>query len=276
MGGGPGAATEPASACGAWRDRAPAYARSEVHARGASLHRLVELAAPVAGERAVDLGCGAGHSGGALAARGCEVTAVDLDEAMLRAAVAGYPALHAHRADAGASGLPAASFELACARHTLHHHDDPDATLREARRLLRPGGRFVLVDESALAPALNPWYEELERTRDPDHRSLRDADGWRDALERAGFRPRIVDDATRERISVGPWLKRVQADASRRRRVRALFRAAPPGAAAALAFETDAAGEVVAFAMPMVVAHAVVPDPTARSERVAPSEEVPQ
>jgi SAM-dependent methyltransferase len=262
----------------AWSARADAYAVSEVHARGASLTRLLALAAPRTGEPAVDLGCGAGHTGAALAAAGCEVTAVDRDAAMLDAARRRYPALRTLRADAAATGLPPASFALATARHTLHHHDDPDATLREARRLLRPGGRFVLVDESALPPALDAWYDELERTRDPDHRALRDADGWRAALQAAGFADARADADTRERIEVAGWLERVAADAARRHAVRALLRAAPAGAAEALRFERDAAGEVVAFAMPMVVAHARVPearasaDPASAASDAAPQE----
>lgn len=259
------------SGAGVWHARADAYAASEVHARGASLVRLVELAAPVRGERAVDLGCGAGHTGGSLAVRGCTVTGVDLDEGMLAAARRTYPAVHFVRADASATGLPAASFDLACARHTLHHHEDPDATLREARRLLRPGGRFVLVDESALPPPLADWYEELERTRDPDHRSLRDASGWRLALRRAGFRPTVVDAHTSERIVVADWLARVGADPVRRETVRRMLRDAPEGAAAELGFETGDEGDVIAFAMAMVVAHATVP-PVAKPDGAAPGD----
>lgn len=261
----------------AWTSRAGAYASSEVHARGASLPRLLALADPRPGEPAVDLGCGAGHTGAALAAAGCEVTAVDRDAAMLDAARRRYPALRTLRADAAATGLPSASFALATARHTLHHHDDPDATLREARRLVHAGGRLVLVDESALPPALDAWYDDLERTRDPDHRALRDAAGWRAALEAAGFASARADAETRERIEVAGWLERVAADAPRRDAVRALLRAAPAGAAEALRFERDAAGEVIAFAMPMVVAHARVPaaDVSAAPAPDAAPQEVP-
>jgi SAM-dependent methyltransferase len=244
-----------------WGARAAAYAASEVHARGASLARLVAVAAPRPGRRAVDLGCGAGHTGAALADAGCEVTAVDLDPAMLAAARARSPALRVHRADAAATGLPAGAFDLVVARHTLHHHDDPDAALREARRLLRPGGRVALVDESALAPPLRDWYERLERTRDPDHRGLRDAAGWAAALRAAGFENVQADAATRERIDVAAWLERVGADAARRRAVRRLLREAPAGADEALDVERDPTGEALAFAMPMVLAHGRTPNP---------------
>jgi SAM-dependent methyltransferase len=245
-----------------WSARAAAYAASEVHARGASLARLVALCAPRPGQRAVDLGCGAGHTGAALADAGCEVTAVDLDPAMLAAARARSPALHVHHADAAATGLPAGAFDLVVARHTLHHHDDPDAALREARRLLRPGGRMALVDESALAAPLADWYERLERTRDPDHRGLRDASGWAAALRAAGFAHVQADATTLERIDVAAWLDRVDADAARRREVRRLLREAPEGADAVLALERDPSGEAVAFAMPMVLAHGRTPTPT--------------
>jgi SAM-dependent methyltransferase len=245
-----------------WSARAEAYAASDVHARGASLARLLEVAAPRPGERAVDLGCGAGHTGARLADAGCEVVAVDLDPEMLAAATSRCPALVPCRADAAATGLQAGAFDLACARHTLHHHDDPDATLREARRLLRPGGRVVLVDESALPADLNDWYERLERTRDPDHRGLRDATGWVAALRAAGFVDVAVEPVVRERIDVAAWLDRVGAPEARRREVRRLLREAPEGADAVLRIERDAAGDAHAFAMPMVVASGHAPRPT--------------
>lgn len=245
----------------AWSDRAEAYATSDVHARGASLARLLEVAAPRPGERAVDLGCGAGHTGAALTEAGCEVVAVDLDPAMLDAATSRCAELVPRRADAAATGLPGGAFDLVVARHTLHHHDDPDATLREALRLLRPGGRFVLVDESAMPPGLDAWYERLERTRDPDHRGLRDAAGWDAALRRAGFADVAADATVREHIHMGAWLDRVAAPAERRDEVERLLRDAPAGADEALGIERDAAGAAHAFAMPMVVARGRAAEP---------------
>lgn len=260
-----------------WSDRAEAYAASDVHVRGASLARLLEVAAPRRGERAVDLGCGAGPTGAALAEAGCEVVAVDLDPAMLAAATSRCPALVPLRADAAATGLPDGGFDLACARHTLHHHDDPDATLREALRLLRPGGRFVLVDESALPDDLNDWYERLERTRDPDHRALRDGAGWQAALGAAGFVDVDVEPLVRERIDVAAWLDRVAATEARRGDVRRLLRDAPAGADRVLRIERDAAGDAHAFAMPMVVARGHAPRPTDpdESQPDAPRQEEP-
>ena len=246
----------------AWSGRAEAYAASDVHVRGASLARLLEVAEPRPGERAVDLGCGAGPTGAALAEAGCEVVAVDLDPAMLAAATSRCPALVPRRADAAETGLPAGAFDLVSARHTLHHHDDPDATLREARRLLRPGGRVVLVDESALPAELNGWYERLERTRDPDHRGLRDGAGWDGALRAAGFENVAIEPLVRERIDVGAWLDRVAATETRRHEVRRLLRDAPAGADDALRIERDAGGDAHAFAMPMVVASGHAPRPT--------------
>ena len=181
---------------------------------------------------------------------------------MLAAATSRSPALVPRRTDAAATGLPAGAFDLVSARHTLHHHDDPDATLREARRLLRPGGRFVLVDESSLPAGLNAWYEQLERSRDPDHRGLRDGAGWNAALRAAGFVDVAVEPLVRERIDVAAWLDRVAATEAQRREVRRLLREAPAGADDTLRIERDAAGDAHAFDMPMVVASGHAPRPT--------------
>jgi ubiquinone/menaquinone biosynthesis C-methylase UbiE len=45
-----------------------------------------------------------------------------------------------------AAGLPDDSFDVVIAKNLLHHIDDPAAFLREARRIVRPTGRIVIVE----------------------------------------------------------------------------------------------------------------------------------
>ena len=62
---------------------AAAYATSEVHAKGASLARLVEISEPKPHWRVLDVATGAGHTAFAFAPHVAKVTATDIDDEML-------------------------------------------------------------------------------------------------------------------------------------------------------------------------------------------------
>jgi SAM-dependent methyltransferase len=102
---------------------------------------VVELLAPRAGERILDLGCGDGILAERLQGTGCEVVGVDADPEMVRAARArGVDARLADGAD-----LPfAREFDAVFSNAALHWmRSDPDAVVAGVARALRPGGRFV-------------------------------------------------------------------------------------------------------------------------------------
>lgn len=109
--------------------------------------------------RVLDLGAGDGILGCLAAAAGHEVTLVDLSQAQLdrahaRARREGLPDVHCVKADFYATGLPDGSFERILLSHALHHAGDPSALLREAKRLLAPGGILWILD---LAPHAEEW-----------------------------------------------------------------------------------------------------------------------
>ena len=101
---------------------------------------LIDLLAPRAGERILDLGCGDGVLTQELAAMGARVTGVDSSQAMIAAAMA--RGLDARVADATA--LPfEAEFDAVFSNAVLHWVKDADAAIAAVRRSLKPGGRFV-------------------------------------------------------------------------------------------------------------------------------------
>ncbi len=87
--------------------------------------------------RALEVGCGDGMAGLALADAGSTVTLLDLDD-WRHDAAKGLPF---HKADACAA-LPveAGSFDLAYSYNTFEHLPDPAAALAELLRAVRPGG----------------------------------------------------------------------------------------------------------------------------------------
>lgn len=246
-----------------WSPRAAAYAASVPHSAGPSLEKVLVLAAPRPGDRALDIGTGAGHTAALLAAAGASVVGLDQSEGMLAAARNRYShvrQLTFQQGDAAATGLDEKSFDLITARHTLHHHADIRATLAEVRRLLRPGGRLVLVDETSSSPALHDWFEELERSRDASHVRTHTVPQWRSLLEGSGLRWVVGDDLTRYRMDVAAWFDRAGLSDAQRVTVQELFAAAPAEARRFFAVEYDPeTGDALTFAMPMALIVALRP-----------------
>lgn len=119
----------------------------------AFVDRLVELGAH---GRMLDIGTGPGHMPPVVAERvpGCEVLGVDLARHMLTlaeqrlercppdvAARVSYRAMDAKRMD-----LDDASFDAVFSNTILHHIPEPAHFLREARRVLKPGGVLLIRD----------------------------------------------------------------------------------------------------------------------------------
>lgn len=245
-----------------WSSRGAAYAVSAPHVGGPSLAKLLALARPRPGDRCLDVGTGAGHTAAALADRGAEVLGVDPAEGMLAAARARYggrPGLRFARAFGHATGLPDASLDVVTARHTLHHHRDLAATLAEVVRVLRPGGRLVLVDEITPDARVDAWLDGIERARDATHVRAYALSEWRAALAAAGLRWVVGDAETRYPLEVDAWIARMQLGRAGAEEVRRRFREAPELARALFTIRYDEGGEAQRFELPMALVLAVRP-----------------
>ncbi|MBY0396825.1 MAG: class I SAM-dependent methyltransferase, partial [Thermoleophilia bacterium] len=115
---------------------------------------------PLDGLRVLDLGCGKGRFARRLADAGATVLGLDLSRGMLEtAAGAGLPCLVA-----SARRLPFSdrSFDAVIAVEVFEHLGAIGTALDEARRVLRPGGRLVLIDKNAGSlNARRPWLPNL-------------------------------------------------------------------------------------------------------------------
>ncbi|MGW2702228.1 class I SAM-dependent methyltransferase [Streptomyces sp. NPDC001340] len=96
----------------------------------------------------LDLGCGTGSLSLLATEQGHRVTGVDSAPAMVeraRAKLAGRDATVLH-GDAAAPPVGERRYDVVLVRHVLWTLPDPARVLRHWRTLLRPGGRFVLVE----------------------------------------------------------------------------------------------------------------------------------
>ena len=107
---------------------------------------------PRSGERVLDVGSGPGFLAAAIAeATGPSgaVCGVDVSEPLLsfaRRHCAHLPWVQLHHADATQLPFPDRSFDAAISTQVLEYVRDVDAALAEIHRVLRPGGRTVIVD----------------------------------------------------------------------------------------------------------------------------------
>lgn len=169
------------------------YATSEVHAKGASLQRLVELCDPQPTCDALDIATAAGHTAFAFAPHVQSVVASDLTPEMVelattRAAEAGHTNVTARVADAEDLPFDDESFDLVTSRIAPHHFPSPPTFVAEVARVLRPGGVFGLVDNVVPEdPDAAAYYNAWEKRRDPSHARALSMDEWRELIEAAGL-----------------------------------------------------------------------------------------
>jgi SAM-dependent methyltransferase len=180
---------------------ARAYAAPDL---AAVRERQVDLLGPQPGWRIADIGCGPGAFAAALCARGAQVTAIDSARAMLDAVAARALGCELVQADALSLPLAASSQDAACLVQVLEYVDDPVAVLREAARVVRPGGAVLAADTDWDTQGFNTADRELGRRivrawadGKPDCWAGRRLRGW---LSAAGLVPEercvVVLDAT--------------------------------------------------------------------------------
>ena len=136
-------------------DRMPAAV--QVRARGYQLLRLP------ADATVVDVGCGTGRAVVELAEHTAHAIGIDLDPAMLDAARSRFPDIDVRVADATDLPLDDGQAHGYRADKLYHVLPDPDAALAEARRVLGPGGRIVLLGQDWDAEVIDSNQPELTR-----------------------------------------------------------------------------------------------------------------
>jgi len=113
--------------------------------------QVVRLMAPTRGASVIDVGCGTGEAIRYLrrSVKGGLLAGLDLSPRMIETARRKFgeaPGVEWRVGDAECIPWPDSTFDLAMATFTIHHCLHPEQALAEIRRVLRPGGRFFLVE----------------------------------------------------------------------------------------------------------------------------------
>jgi len=171
--------------------------QAEVFLEAGTLREEILAALAPAELSVVDAGCGDGFLTELLGERFRDVLGVDHVPRRIAVARGRVPATHVRFEEAELDALPveAASRDAVFFSMVLHHVPEVAASLREAFRVLRPGGRVVVAD-------LAPHDDESMRERMGDLRLGLDPERLVAAMEAAGFRSvRLLP--VRDRLRVG-------------------------------------------------------------------------
>ena len=214
-----------------------------MHAKGASLTRLVELAEPKPHWRVLDVATGAGHTALAFASHVAKVTATDITEEMLDqtrklAKARSLTNVKVLTAKAEDLPFPDASFDLVVCRLAAHHFRKIGNFLGEAFRVLMPGGLVGIVDNVAADAAIVPGrtadelrhcaslFNAFKKLSDPSHVRCLGLLEWKALLGTAGFAVTHEECLDKE-IEFGTWVQRMRSSEATTARLKEMLREEP-------------------------------------------------
>ena len=149
------------------------------------------------GATALDVGTGAGHTALALAPHVRLVLALDITPEMLAearrlGAANGVANLRLVEGAVEAVPVRPRSCDIVTCRVAAHHFRAADKAIAEMARVLRPGGRLLLVDNYAPdRPELDEFINRLEVLRDPSHVREHTLAQWQGFMAAADLRVEI-------------------------------------------------------------------------------------
>ncbi len=224
--------------------RAAAYVASAVHASGEDLTQIAALAQARPPAKALDLGCGGGHVSFSVAPYAGEVIAFDLSHDMLtavenEAAGRGLSNIKTHQGSVERLPFADGTFDFVASRYSAHHWHNIAAGLKEARRVLKPGGVAVFAD--SVSPGeylLDTHLQAIELLRDSSHVRDYAVAEWEALLAAAGFKPG-KPTVRRVRLEFASWVARMATPETNVRAIRALQSSMPRHAAEHFAVEAD-------------------------------------
>jgi ubiquinone/menaquinone biosynthesis C-methylase UbiE len=244
------------------------YLTSAVHAKGASLSRLVQLVGAQSFWLCLDIATGAGHTAAAFAPLVKHMIASDITREMLEqartlAAVSSLTNLTTVQADAEILPFADATFDLVTCRIAPHHFRDIPRFALQVRRVLKTGGTFGLVDNIAPDEEITPGfskaevraaavaYNTLEKVRDPSHVRALTTSEWIALLADAGLTIMEKEHQSKA-IDFANWCKNMSVPHHTSSRLETMLRASSQALRAFLT-PTDAGGKLAFRLVELIV-----------------------
>ncbi len=166
------------------------------------LKRYEFARAYVADKRVADVACGVGYGSHYLSDLCCQIIGVDIDGDALTYAAQRYSGpnnLAFIRADAEILGLRTAQFDVVCSFETIEHVEDVHRYLSEIKRVLSPGGYFIVSTPCVVHTTTRP--------RNPFHRQEWSPKDFEILLDQYFDQVQLFGQKRRQTL-ISTWLKR--------------------------------------------------------------------
>lgn len=188
-----------------------AYVTSSTHKNQGDLDLINEWLQPEESWTVLDIATGGGHVAKAISPLVGSVFATDLTKDMLQNTANHLRTLsNIHFVVADAEALPFLdeSFDAVTCRIAPHHFPSPGSFIMEVERVLKPGGKFLMIDNVAPEDEdLDHFYNTFEKMRDGSHVRALKVSEWKQLLRGASLS--IEQELTRKKTLPFPdWVKR--------------------------------------------------------------------
>ncbi len=178
-----------------WNRTAEAYADLFQGSVTQAIEPVLNAAGVVAGSRVLDVATGPGIIAAAALERGATPKGIDSAEKMVDVARARHPGAEFDVADAAKLPFDDGSFDAAVIGFVLFMMAEPHTALREAHRVLVPGGKVACTVWDWPVPGFDLFYSRMEKYApeepmlggDPPLFGVSDHDVLRNALSQAEF-----------------------------------------------------------------------------------------
>lgn len=188
------------------------YVTSSSHSKGSDLALLPEWLQLPKDSIVLDVATGGGHAAKALSPFAGSVFATDLTIEMLEAAQKHLKTItnNVFYVVADAESLPFLSntFDAVVCRIAAHHFPNPERFVKEAARVLKSGGRFLLIDNIAPeSKVLDQFVNQLEKLRDTSHVRSYSVSEWTEWLETHEF---VIEkeEIRQKKLGYPEWVSR--------------------------------------------------------------------
>ncbi len=204
--------------------KASDYRFSTTHGNPADLGRMLNLLKPHSEEIALDVATGGGHTAIALAKYVNKVVAIDITPEMLaEAEVASKQAdinnIVFQMEDVHNLNYPDGQFNIVVSRFAAHHFFNAKKAVREMCRVLRPGGKFYILDCSVFGgDETEKEINRIELLRDSSHRCSYSPRQWNRILQEL---PLTIQHTAffKENYELPQWFDRMETNNSNRQEI---------------------------------------------------------
>lgn len=237
---------------------AAAYRDAPLFFAGTDLVWMVEAAQLKGTESLLDLGSGAGHSTLAFSRLvkncvGLDVTAEMVQVATALAVEKGFTNVEFVQGDVEVLPFPSHTFEVVTCRFAAHHFWDVEKSMAEIARVLKPGGKFLLIDHYAPQDwELDYFVNTLDRTRDPSHVREYTLTQWESYFtgHQLSFKQHKLWDL---KLDFVDWVQRAKTPPDKQAELAVLLQSATPEGKETFQIELNSEGQPQSFCLKCVL-----------------------